>query len=260
MTNELAQAGLLLLAGLISGLLNSVAGGGSFVSFPALIMVGLLPIPANATSTLAVWPGTFATMFAYRKELATHTKKLPLFIFLSILGGLIGAVILLHISNNAFSAMVPYLLLAATILFTFRTKIFSCISKISPSYNSASKSTFYSAIMLILFIAIAIYGGFFGAGMGIMLLALFGLMGMKNIHEMNALRSCVGLCGNSIAIALFATSGIIMWKQAAIMAVGGIIGGYGGAHYALRLPQNYSRNAVIIIAWTMTIYFFWKQY
>jgi uncharacterized membrane protein YfcA len=256
----ITEAVLLLGAGFISGLLNSVAGGGSFVAFPALIMVGLLPIQANATATLAVWPGTFATMFAYRKELATHTKKLPLFIFLSVFGGLIGALILLHISNSTFANLVPYLLLAATVLFTFRTHIFACISKIAPSYNEISKSKTYSIVMILLFVAIAIYGGFFGAGMGILLLALFGLMGMKNLHEMNALRSCSGLCANSIAIVLFATSGIIMWKQALIMAVGGVIGGYGGAYYALRLPQSWSRAAVIIIAWSMTAYFFWKQY
>jgi len=250
---------LLFFAGVVSGVLNALAGGGSFVAFPVLILVGLLPIEANATATLAVWPGTFATMFAYRKELVTHTKKLPFFISLSVVGGMIGAAMLLHISNAAFANLVPYLLLAATLLFTFRTRLIAGINKVSSHEGYSYISPFYSIIMAILFVAISIYGGFFGAGMGILLLALFSLMGMHNIHEMNALRSCSGLCANSIAIIMFGFAGIILWPQALVMAVGGIIGGYGGAYYALRLPQVWSRNAVVVIAWSMTIYFFWKQ-
>lgn len=257
---EISHVFLLFVAGVISGGLNAVAGGGSFIAFPALIWVGLLPINANATATLAVWPGTLATMFAYRRELATHTRKLPLYITLSILGGLIGAMILLHISNATFANLVPYLLLAATLLFTFRRQLISWVHALSMRYAGRSTLPLYSMLMIILFIAISVYGGFFGAGMGILLLALFSLMGMQNLHEMNALRSCSGLCANSIAIALFSASGIIMWKQAFAMAIGGVLGGYGVAHVALRLPQSWSRYAVIIIAWGMTGYFFWKQY
>jgi uncharacterized membrane protein YfcA len=112
--------------------------------------------------------------------------------------------------------------------------------------------------MISLFIAISIYGGFFGAGMGILLLALFSLMGMKNIHEMNSLRACTGLFANVVAIILFGISGIIIWQDSAIMTIGCISGGYFGAYYALRLPQAWSRNAVIAIGWSMTIYFFLK--
>ena len=245
---------ILLIAGIISGGLNAVAGGGSFVAFPVLIWLGLSSIEANATATLAVWPGTFATMFAYRKELASHTKKLPYFISLSILGGAIGALLLLHISSTHFARLVPYLLLAATLLFTFRTRLMVWIGQMGHS----SSSLLYRILMVTLFVAICIYGGFFGAGMGILLLALLGLMGMHHMHEMNALRSCSGLCANSIAILLFAASGIILWPHALVMALGTIIGGYGGAYYARRLPQSWSRKAVIMIAWGMTGYFFLK--
>lgn len=251
---------ILLSAGLISGLMNSVAGGGSFVAFPALIFLGLSPIMANATATLAVFPGTFATMFTYRNELLVHKDKLPSFILISLIGGAIGALILLHVSNTTFASLVPYLLLTATLLFTFKRRLTKFIHIMSNHYEGKKVSVLYSALMMILFIAIAIYGGFFGAGMGILLLALFSLMGMHSIHEMNALRSCSGLCANIIAIILFGSHGIIIWQDAAIMAIGGIIGGYFGAYYALRLPQIWSRNAVITIGWCMTIYFFWKQY
>jgi len=225
------------------------------VAFPALMWLGLSSIEANATSTLAVWPGTLATMLAYRRELRTHTRKLPYFIALSLIDGGIGAVLLLHMPTSVFTRLVPYLLLAATLLFTFKTRLISWIGSIGHD----TSSPWYRCITVTLFIAICVYGGFFGAGMGILLLALFGMMGMHHLHEMNALRSCSGLCANSIAIVLFASSGIILWPQAIVMGIGCIIGGYAGAYYALRLPQAWSRLAVITIAWSMTVYFFWKQ-
>lgn len=226
--------------------------------FPTLIFLGLLPIEANATATLAVWPGTFATMYAYRRELRVHSSRLPLVVALSVGGGVIGALLLLHISNDAFVQLVPYLLLIATLLFTFRTLLLKTTQTLFVHSAGVTKSLWYSAFTLGLFMLIAIYGGFFGAGMGILLLALFSIMGMQNLHEMNALRSCSGLCANSIAIVLFLSSGIIAWPQALIMAVGGVIGGYGGAYYARSWPQSWTRNAVILIGWSMTLYFFGK--
>jgi len=251
---------ILLSVGLISGSLNAVAGGGTFIAFPALVWIGLLPIKANATATFALWPGTLTTIFAFRKELVKNKDKLPLFLSLSIFGGLIGAEILLHISNNRFASIVPYLLFAATMLFTFRNHLIKWVSATSVSYGSGYSSPFFRIVIIFLFIAISIYGGFFGAGMGILLLGLFSLMGMQNLYEMSALRSCSGLFANIIAIILFGAYGIILWPQAIIMAIGASIGGYGAAHFSLRLPQTWSRNAVVVIAWVMTLYFFCKQW
>lgn len=251
---------ILLAVGLTSGLMNSVAGGGSFVSFPALIFFGLSPITANATSTMALVPGTFATMFAYRNELKIHNKKLPLYIFLSLAGGLFGAVLLLYISNQAFAKTVPYLIFLATILFSFKTHIIGSVNRIFRLQPDQKNSKFHQIFMLFLFILIAIYGGFFGAGMGIMMLAVFSLMGMTRINEMNALRSCCGLASNFIAMVVFGASGIISWPHALTISVGAITGGYFGAFYARKLPNEKIRNIVIIIGWTMTIYFFCKEY
>lgn len=256
----ISHALILLIVGLISGLMNALAGGGSFVLFPTLMFLGLQPIAANATATISLIPGTFATMYTYRRNLVVRNKKLFWYIATSLAGGATGAILLLHTSNAEFAKMVPYLLLIATLLFTFRMKIFVWIRKFSrkSEQDSIHNSVSYRAIMALLFIAICIYGGFFGAGMGIMTLALFSLMGMQDLHAMNALRSCIGLCANVIAAFMFASSGIIMWHHAFIVAIGGAIGGYLGAYYALKLPQSWSRNAVVIIGWGITIYFFRK--
>lgn len=229
------------------------------MAFPALIFIGLSPITANATATLAVFPGTIATMLTYRRELWMHKDKLPTYIIISLIGGTIGALLLLNISNATFSGIVPYLLLGATLLFTFRTRFIAVVRRISRHKEGARPGLIFRAITMAAFTLIAIYGGFFGAGMGILLLALFSLMGMQSLHEMNALRACCGLCANVIAIALFGASGIIIWQDAMVMAVGGVLGGYFGAYYALRLPQVWSRWAVVLIGWGMTIYFFRDQ-
>ncbi len=255
----LTQITILLTAGLISGIMNALAGGGSFIAFPALILLQMAPIEANATASLAVFPGTLASMLAYRRELLRNIQKMPLYIFLSLAGGAIGAIILLQISNDNFAKTVPYLLLTATLLFTYKKYIIRYLRNISVANNPAN-TNLYQFITLGVFLAISIYGGFFGAGMGIMLLALFSFMSMENIHEMNSLRTCFGLCANIIAIIIFALHGMIIFKYAAIMAIGGVIGGFFGAYYALKLPQSWSRNCVVIIAWGMTIYFFWKQF
>lgn len=257
----ISHALILLLVGLTSGLMNSLAGGGSFVLFPTLVFLGLQPIAANATATLALLPGTFTTMYTYRKNLVVHNKQLITYIAISIAGGAFGAMLLLRTSNTDFAKMVPYLLLTATLLFTFRMQILLWIRKISRNTepDSLNNSLPYRIIMMILFVAICIYGGFFGAGMGIMTLALFSLMGMQNLHEMNALRSCIGLCANVIAALMFCTSGVIAWQHALIVAIGAVFGGYFGAYYALKLPQSWSRNAVVIIGWVITIYFFRKN-
>lgn len=228
--------------------------------FPSLIFLGLSPIAANATSTVATFPGTIVTILTYRKELLPNMQKMPLLLLLSLIGGAFGAWLLLHISNVTFSNVVPYLLLLATLLFTFRTKIIFYVRKISSHTEGEKYNIFYRLFVMVLFSAVAVYGGFFGAGMGILLLAIFSLMGMQSLHEINALRACCGLFANIIALALFTTSGIINWQDALITSTGCMIGSFTGAYYALRLPQHWSRNAIIVIAWSMTIYFFWKQF
>lgn len=241
------------LSGMIAGIMNSAAGGGTFVAFPALIFLGISPIQANATATIATWPGTISTLIAYREELKDQYAKIPKLAILSTIGGAIGSTVLLFISNKFFSDLVPYLLLIATLFFTARPTINRWIQ----SNKSIQAHTFlYVGSLQILFILICIYGGFFGAGMGIMLLAIFGLMGMQNMHQMNALRSVIGACTNTITIIIFIVAGLVHWPQAIVMGVGTMLGGYTSARYFRRLSPEWMRKAVIIIAWAMTIYFF----
>lgn len=243
MFSELA---ILFFTGMISGTMNSLAGGGSFLAFPMLVFLGLPPIGANASATAAMWPGTLATLVAYRKDLEANRGKLPIYVAISLVGGGIGAAILLVLSNDAFAVMVPYLLLAATLLFTFRARLLRWVHR----------APHLSSVTWLLFAIVCVYCGFFGAGTGILLLALFGIMGMHDIHEMNALRSSIGLAANSIALGIFAVFGLVHWPQAIVMGAGGVVGGYISAHYFRKLPVAWARTIVVAIAWTMTLYFF----
>jgi len=244
---EISDALLLFVAGVISGALNAVVGGGAFIAFPALIFLGIPPIQANATMTVSLWPGTLASLWAQRRELLSHTKMLPLFIPLSLLGGGIGAITLISLSNSNFAIIVPYMLLFATLVFTFQRKLI----------NWSTEQHWQISIWVPLLV-IAIYGGFFGAGMGIMFLAFLGIIGMKNMHEANALRNCSTACINSIASFIFIISGKVVWTSMFMMCAGAIVGGYFCAHYARKLPSGWIRVAVMVTAWIMTLYFFWK--
>lgn len=254
---SITEIALLLGAGIFSSALNAVVGGGSFITFPTLIFLGMPPIQANATSTVALWPGTLASLWAQRRELAKNTKKLPVFVPLSLLGGGIGAFVVIHISNDHFAGIVPYMLLVATLLFTFRPQLIRWVLGFS-ARKGLGVVSYWSAVVITQLL-ISIYGGFFGAGMGIMFLAFLGMIGMHNMHEANAVRNCSGACINSIATLIFIASGKVIWLHMAIMCAGAMVGGYFCAHYARKLPSEWLRKAVVVIAWVMTICFFWKQ-
>lgn len=249
---------ILLGAGFIGGGLNAIVGGGAFVAFPTLIFLGIPSIPANATVTVSLWLGTLSSLWAQRKELLLHTRMLPLFIPLSLVGGGIGAVILITMSNAHFSSMVPVLLLVATVLFSFSPQLIKWVRRQSVPAKHAS--VIYWSMVVVTQLAISIYGGFFGAGMGILFLAFFGMIGIHNMHEANAVRNCSGACLNSVATIVFIVSGKIVWLHMVFMAAGGIIGGYVVAHHARKFPSGNLRKAVIVVAWAMTVYFFLKQY
>lgn len=253
---EVTEAILLLAAGMICGALNAIVGGAAFVAFPALVFLGIPPINANATMTVALWPGTLASLWAQRKELFTQTRFLKLFIPLSVIGGGIGAIIVIHISNEHFSNIVPYILCVAAVLFTWKSQIMHRANNFPVHVNNGS--TFYWFIIAISELLIAIYIGFFGAGGGIMFMAFLGLIGMHNMHEANSVRNCSTACINCIATLIFIFSGKVVWAPMALMCVGAIVGGYMGAHYARCLPSEWIRNAVIVTAWAMTAYFFYK--
>jgi len=241
-------------AAFLSGTLNSVAGGGGFISFPSLLFAGIAPIPANATSTAALWPGTVASSFAYRKEIDHETRKilLPL-VCTSFLGALAGAYILLHTPASTFVKLIPWLMLIATVLFTFSDRITSWIQ-----FRTAGegKSPFVVIAGVVMQLVIAVYVGYFGAGAGIPILALLAVMGVKNIHAMNGMKTLLVSVANAVALGTFVWAKIVVWPQALVMIVGAFVGGYGGAHLAQRMNPLYVRRTVILVGLTMSAYFF----
>ncbi len=250
---------ILFIAAILGGALNSVAGGGSFFTFPSLIFAGIPPIQANATSTVALWPGSVASTSAYREELATQKR---LFILLlggiSLIGGVLGAILLLHTPQATFIRLIPYLLLLATLLFAFSPIITSLFRKRA---GKTQKTAFtWPALVGISLIqlVIATYGGYFGGGIGIMILASLGLLGMENIHEMNALKTFLQASINGVAVITFIIAGAVFWLQAIVMILGAIVGGFSGASIARLLDQRIVRGFVILVGTAMTIYFFVK--
>ncbi len=239
-------------AALLGGAINSVAGGGSFLTFPALLVTGVSPITANATSTVALWPGSVASVGAYRRELghAPHTRLLSA---VSLLGGVAGALLLLHTPSTAFQHLVPWLLLVATVLFAFGRTVTALLTK---RFSSSGKLRLSPTSMGIAQFVIAVYGGYFGGGIGILMLATLGLMGIDNINEANAVKTLLATCINGIAVLTFVIARAVSWPQALLMLVAAIIGGYVGAASARQMPPVVVRRIVIAIGIIMTAYFF----
>lgn len=249
----LLHAFLLFSTTFIAGGLNAVAGGGSFITFPMLIFTGVPPIPANATNNTAIWFATLASAGAYRQDLGIPRRELLLLCGTSLVGGLLGSLLLLYTSSNVFQKLIPYLLLSATLLFTFGEPLKAWLQRQSQKSSPESVPLFN---LVLAQLALAIYGGFFGAGLGILMLATLTFLGIKNIHTMNAFKTFLGSCINGIAIVPFIFVGIIAWPQTILMAVGGSLGGYFSARYARKLKPSLIRKFVMIVASSMTAYFF----
>ncbi|WP_448192825.1 sulfite exporter TauE/SafE family protein [Azospirillum sp. sgz301742] len=239
---------LLVAAAFAAGVLNAVAGGGSFLTFPALVFAGVPPVAANATSTVAVCPGALAGAYGYRNELGRLTEvSLPSFIGISVIGGLLGALLLLWTPDATFSAIIPWLLLFATALFAAGPKLAAWIR---------SKARLGPVGVLVVQFFIAVYGGYFGGGIGILMLATFGVFGLTDIHAMNGLKSLLSGCLNAIAVVAFVSGGAVYWHEASIMLVACVAGGYLGARVARHIPPPVLRKFVILVGSAMTVYFF----
>jgi uncharacterized membrane protein YfcA len=251
-----AHAIFLFVAGALGGALNAVAGGGSFIAFPALLFAGVAPVSANATNTLALWVGVTASGGAYRKHLNISKRVMIPLILTSIAGGLAGAVLLIKTPASTFLHVLPWLLLGATLLFAFGKHLTGRIS--AGISRDSSDAAITGACIFELFVAV--YGGYFGGGMGIMNLAMLSAIGMTDIHAMNALKVVLGGFINGVATVTFVVTGAIVWKEGIVMTAGAIVGGYLAAHYAQRLPQSWIRAFVIAIGSAMTVYFFVRAY
>ena len=253
---SVASICMVLVAGVVGGALNSVVGGGSFVAFPALLLAGVPAVAANATTTLALWPGALASAVAYRKDINQPRRVLLAFSAASLVGGGAGAVVLLKTSNDTFVRMIPWLLLFATVLFTFGGRLTALLRR-SEGHDLRGGELAMAALMQLV---ISIYGGFFGGGMGIMMLATWSVLGMVNIHAMNGMRSVMGTLINGVALAAFVAAGAVAWRPGLIMVVGATSAGYLGAALARRVDPRKVKTAVIAIAWGMTGYFFLRNY
>lgn len=237
-------------AAFVAGVMNSVAGGGSFLSFPALLFAGVTPISANATNNAAMWVGTIGSARGYREELAEHRALLLPVISVSIVGSLIGARLLLLTPQALFARLIPWLLL-------FATAVFAASPLLRKPAGGAPR---HAPWQIVAQFGVAIYGGYFGAGMGILMLALLAFSGLPNLNAQNAIKNMLSVSINGVALVPFVLARVVDWRFALPMAFIALLGGYFGARFFRRVPQRLSRVLVVSIGSAMTIVFFAKTY
>lgn len=248
---------LIAIAAFIAGVINSMAGGGTLVSFPTMVWLGRPPIMANATNAVALWPGSLSAMFGYRDDMRRMRRWLFLLTIPSVAGGALGAILLLHTSEKTFSRIIPFLILGATLLLAAQELISRKLNLIARAHE---KPTAGWVVFVFTFqLLVGLYGGYFGAGMGILMLAALGLIGLTDMHEMNGLKNLLAVCINGVAAIYFALSGAVLWVDAAVMAAAAIAGGFAGAKLAKRLGRKFVRGAVVAIGLIMTIALFLKH-
>lgn len=240
-------------AGFVAGTINSVAGGGTLVSFPVLIWIGLPSVIANATSAISIWPGSLGGMLGFRRELRVLPKQAYLLIVPSVLGGVIGAVLLRLTPTNLFDRLIPLLVLFATCLFMLQEGVQRTVAR---RIGRRSVAPSWAVWALVFQLFVALYGGYFGAGMGIMMLAALGILGYSDIHEMNALKNLLALAINGVASVYFIWAGMVSWPEAVLMSAGSIAGGYGGAGMARRIGPKGVRRIVVLVGFGITLSLF----
>jgi uncharacterized membrane protein YfcA len=247
---------LLVIAGVLAGVMNAVAGGGTFLTFPALVFTGIPSVAANQTSTIAVFPGQIASCWAYRKILAADLRTVLVLGLTSLAGGTAGAIVLLNTPTPAFDRLVPWLLLFATLLFAFGNKIRNRLGwrLVRSSHSEIGGRALFKAACLQLIIGL--YGGFYGAGAGILELAVLDMLGFEDINLANALKVILTAAFNILAVVIFIAAGKVFWPEGLIVAAASVIGGYSGAWVAQRLPESFLRGFVIFVGLVMTVYFF----
>lgn len=246
---SLITAVLLFVSGVLTGMINAVAGGGTFLSFGALTLTGIPPVVANATSSITQFPGYVTSTLAYWSDFRTFWRGALALVAASILGSLVGAWILLQLDNPSFRALVPWLLIAATVLFAAGPYL-------KPAPKPGQEAAVGGVFGWIMQFATSIYGGFFGAGMGVMMLATLGLSQSGDYHRLNALKNMLATVIAAIAIIVFVSGGVVAWPQAAVMIPGVALGGWSGVWVAKRVPQSVMRWTVIAVGLLLAAYYF----
>jgi len=253
---DLLHAGIAFGAAFLAGAINSVAGGGTLVSFPALIWLGLNSVAANATSTVAIWPGTVGSAWGYRRELGKAEPRFRVLIVPSLVGGLAGALLLRWTPPAIFDKLVPFLILFATLLLMAQETVQRMLGT---GDAEAHHSTKWLVGALLFQLGVGIYGGYFGAGIGILMLAALSILGLQDIHEMNSLKVVFGGSINGIAAVYFVWANMVKWQYVLLMAVAAILGGWGGAGTARKMGRTAVRRIVIAIGFGMAISLFVKK-
>jgi uncharacterized membrane protein YfcA len=244
----------LCLTAFLAGVVNSLAGGGTLLTFPALLAV-VPPVVANATSTVALVPGSLAGAWGYRRELRQVRQWLLVLSLPSLAGGIVGSELVTTLDEGYFRALVPWLILAATLLFLVQPIV---ARRPAPSAGGPSVPTVVGVSLFQFFVAV--YGGYFGAGIGILMLSALALMGLGDIHRMNALKTFLAVCINGVSVAVFVDKGVVVWPYALAMAAAAIAGGYSGAHYARKMNRELVRWIVVLIGFLLSAYFFYGQW
>lgn len=252
----LLKALILFAVGVIAGVVNSVAGGGTLLTFPMLVFAGASAITANATNTVALVVGTIASVWSYRREFATQTKWAWRFGPPSLIGGLLGAILLLRTSETHFRAIVPYLILFATALFTFQPAVSRWLQI---EARVAQKSHYGLAAAIFFLFLVGIYGGYFGAGIGFMMLAVLCIFVPAGIHEINSLKVLLASLINGVAAIYFIANGSVLWGFALVVAAGALVGGYTGPIMARRVGARVVRGFVTVVGFAIGFYFLFAR-
>ena len=252
--------GILVFFGFLAGMINSVAGGGALLLYPLLLAFGVPPINANATFSFVAFPGNAASAFGYRKFIKKLPRKYYLLLIPAVLGGLLGAYLLGHTTDRSFEHLVPWFMLLATILLAFQPKLHRWLySRAAKKLERRYHGIFFGMIFVFMFL-LSVYGGFFGAGYGIVLLAFLGLSELTNIHQMNGLKNLIGFSFGAVAVAYFVYLGLIDWVVLPPLLVGSVIGGWFGATYSTRLPTKVIQRFIVGVGVVVTIALFAQQY
>ena len=257
---HLSHAIFLFFAAIIAGTLNSIAGGGSFVSFPAMLFTGMPPVEANATNTVALWPGLAAGTLAYVKLLNAPGRLLVPLLLASVAGGVAGALLLIKTPPHTFMHLVPWLLLGGTLLFAFGNRIRAMAGHSAASDDLLHTSWRAITIASLLQLTVGIYGGYFGAGIGFVMLGMFTALGMRDLHSMNAFRTLLAAVINAAAVVMFIAAGAVLWLQCLTMMAGALLGGWFGARYAQKADPKKLRVLVICVGIVLSVYFFVRIY
>ena len=242
-------------AAFVASVMNAIAGGGTLITFPLLIWLGLDPKIANATSTVGLWPGFFGGLFGFRKELEKSSAILVRLGIMSVIGGFVGARLLIATPSPTFAHLAPFLILFATLLFTTQGTIIRWL-QLQPLAHEPNTSWWLGA-MLFQFCS-SIYGGYFGAGNSILILAALGLLGLHDLHRANGIKNFLGICINSVAVLSFSISHLVVWPDSLVMAAGALLGGYFGASMAVRVGQTWVRRGIVLIGFAIFLAMIWR--